>query len=357
MTRPLPPSRSSVCRLLLSLAGLLGAAACNSSTGTTSAGAPSAKASAVRVTTPGTPAAPAVSVAPSGSPLSRLVPPAQAVARTTTSLAIVPGVSFGPVALGETLADLEKAGLTVVRDDMRSKDFAHIDLPESTRDQPRRLNLRLCEDRIVDIRIDDLRKTVTPVTYAGNPIAPTTPFEEVARLFGNCLPEEHNIGGSNLACSGGGVILGHGMGEFLQLRVFPRGFDLHDTCEIATDDGSPVVLSEATRTKMLEKILVDRSISPYWHVDRPGRDPLRIVKTPLVPAVPLTMFGSPVVWIEAADARPGTAFLTVTRIDATRTRARLEYTYPIEGVTGTLTFRHQSPGDDWTVEKSEVRER
>ena len=96
-------------------------------------------------------------------------------------------------------------------------------------------------------------------------------------------------------------------------------------------------------------------LGKYWHVDRPGRDPLRIVKTPLVPEQSFMMFGSPVVWINEADAKSGTAFMRITGLTATKTRATLTFEYPIEGVTGTATYAH-SFGTEWRVEHGDVRE-
>ena len=102
------------------------------------------------------------------------------------------------------------------------------------------------------------------------------------------------------------------MGTFLQIRVRPKSLPFDNACEIATDDGSQIALSNAEKNKMFEKTLNLPQLGPYWHVNIPGRDPLRIVKTPLVPEQALTMFGSPVVWIDEAEAKKGTAFLRIT---------------------------------------------
>ncbi|RYE88693.1 MAG: hypothetical protein EOO75_13020 [Myxococcales bacterium] len=135
----------------------------------------------------------------------------------------------------------------------------------------------------------------------------------------------------------------------------PRGYDFTSACAFATDDGRPVALSAAERSALLGQALDHRSLGAYWHVDRPGRDPLRIVRTPLVPADERRMFGSPVAWIEPAAATPGTAYLTVTRLDATSTRATLTLAYPVEGVVGTFTFRR--PRATWELVQGVVSER
>jgi hypothetical protein len=293
----------------------------------------------------------ATAPAASGSPLSRLTAAPRPGPRTPCPLAVEPGVSFGPVALGETLETLKKAGLVLKE---VSESQAELTLPGGT-GEGTRLGIALCDGKIIEIWIDDLRKTPACVSYQGKPLAAQTPREEVEKLFGGCSPTPPRIGGAIENCAGGGVYLGHGMGDFLQIRVRPRSFEFDDSCERARDDGSPIELPAEVRTDMLKKTLNLPVLGSHWHVDQPGRDPLRIVRTPIVPEQPLTMFGSPAVWIPPSEATKGTAFLTLTDIKATRTRATLAFAYPIEGVTGTVTFLHQ--GKSWEIEKSEVKAR
>jgi hypothetical protein len=255
------------------------------------------------------------------------------------------------VALGETLETLRKAGL-VLREVSDSQ--AELTLPGGT-GEGTRLGIALCDGKIIEIWLDDLRTAPACVSYQGKLLAPQTPREEVEKLFGGCSATPPRIGGVIENCAGGGVYLGHGMGNFLQIRVRPRSFELDDSCERARDDGSPIELPAEVRTDMLKKTLNLPALGSHWHVDQPGRDPLRLVRTPIVPEQPLTMFGSPVVWITSSEATRSTAFLALTDLKATRTRATLAFTYPIEGVTGTVTFLHH--GKSWEIEKSEVKER
>ncbi len=291
--------------------------------------------------------APAPTVA-AGSPLSRLVPKPQTGPRAALPLNIVPGVSFGPIALGETLDDLKAGGLVVSG---VTETHADVTLSGLT------LRVSLCAGKIIDIWIDDLRLAPASLMYEGKVIAPTVPREELEKTFGGCVATPARIGGAFERCHDGGLYVGHGMGEFLQIRVRPKGFSFDDACAIARDDGSPVELSPKDRSSILKQTLNLTELSKYWHVDKPGRDPLRIVKTPLVAEESLTMFGSPVKWIDEREATKGTAFFTVTKLAATKTKASVAFTYPIEGLVGTAVFARSSLSDAWRLESANVSER
>lgn len=302
--------------------------------------APAASSSASAATSIATPA-------PSGSPLSKLVPPSRPGARTPCPLTIEPGVAFGPVLLGETLADLAAAGLSVKK---ISDTHAEVALPGGTT-----LKVSLCEGKIIEVWIDDLRKAPACVEYAGAKVSPTVDREDLEKTLGGCTGTPPRTGGAFERCQDGGVYLGHGLGTFLQIRVHPKSLPFDDACEIAKDDGSPVALTQAQKQKMLETTLLLKELSDHYHVKLPGRDPLRIVKTPLVADHAIMMFGSDVVWIEESAAKTGTAFFRITGLTATKTKAKLSFEYPIEGVRGTVTFAQRF--GEWRYESSDVHEK
>jgi hypothetical protein len=318
------------------------------------AAAPSAAPSAAWPASASSSASSPASSASSGSPLSRLVPVARPGARTPCPLTIEPGVAFGPIALGETLADLVRAGLAVKN---VSDSHAEVTLPGAPGAKPSELKVSLCEGKIIDVWIDDLREAPACVAYAGTTFAPTIAREDLEKALGGCAETDPRIGGAFERCQGGGVYVGHGMGSFLQIRVRPKSFPFDDACAIATDDGSAIVLAPAEQTSLLKQTLNLRGLSDHWHVNEPGRDPLRIVKTPLIAEQPLMMFGSPVAWIDESDARKGTAFFTITKLAATKTKATLAFTYPIEGVVGAATFARVTGTTEWRLESSDVHER
>lgn len=302
---------------------------------------------------PASASAASVTAAPSGSPLSRLIPASRPGPRPACPLEIVPGVSFGPVLLGETVADLERAGLRV-----RTVSDTHAELTlEGVTGTDATLKLTLCEGKIIDVWIDDLRTAPACVAYAGKGIAPTTTREDLEKLLGPCDDAPPRIGGAFERCGGGGVYVGHGLGTFLQIRVRPSGFSFDDACAIATDDGSPVAVSEPERDAMLQATLNLSALGPYWHVNTPGRDPLRIVRTPLVPETSFMEFGSKVVWIDEREATKGTAFFRVTGLSATKTKATLSFEYPIEGIVGTATFGRYGGKGAWRLERGDVHEK
>lgn len=291
------------------------------------------------------------------SPLARLRPPDGPRQPSGAALSLVPGVSFGPVALGDTLDDLRRANLTVSDE---HHDVAIVQIPTAGGAKVS-LHVAMCQEKIIDIWLDDLRTTPKVVSVGGDTIAPDMPREALEAKLGGCASIPPRIGGAFESCQGGGVFLGHGMGTFLQLRVRPKGWVFDGACEVARDDGSMVALTEAERTQLFRQVLNASEISPYWHPDKPGRDPLRIVKSVHLPEQPLTMFGSPVVFVEEAEAiRMGKklAYLRVLRLDATSSSATVVVTYPVEGITATSTFRRRRPGPDgFTLERTVVVEK
>ena len=80
------------------------------------------------------------------------------------------------------------------------------------------------------------------------------------------------------------------------------------------------------------------------------------MNNPFFAAEPLTMFGSKVVWISEAEAKKGTAFLTISSVVATRTKATVSFAYPIEGVACTAVFARSGP-DEWRLEKATASQR
>lgn len=102
----------------------------------------------------------------------------------------------------------------------------------------------------------------------------------------------------------------------------------------ATGAGSPV-----------QQLLTAPELAPYWHADRQGRVPVRIVENPNSTDRPsFEMHGAPVQWISPAAATAGTAYveLTFSLVDGI---LELSARYPIEGVTARASFVPQ--GQAW----------
>lgn len=312
------------------------------------AGAPAPASSAASASSASS-AASASSV-PRVSPLARLVPPARPGPRSTAVLTIEPGVGFGPVLLGETVEALERAGLKVTN---KSDHHAEVVLAGTTET----LKLSLCDGKVIDIWIDDLRKTTAPVMFGKDTFARTMPREDLEKALGGCTATAPRIGGAFERCQDGGVYVGHGLGDFVQLRVRPKTFPFDNTCFVVTDDGSPIALSASEREALLRAALNLPQLGSYWHVTKPGRDPLRIVRNKEVPELDFMMFGSQVVWIDDKDATAGSAFLRVTSVTAQKSKATLSFEYPVEGVVGAATFTRFDEKSAWRLESSDVHER
>jgi hypothetical protein len=89
-------------------------------------------------------------------------------------------------------------------------------------------------------------------------------------------------------------------------------------------------------------------LAPYWHADRPGRLPIRVVENPNSADRPsFEMFGASVQWITPAEATTGTAYVEVlfALVDGI---LELSLRYPIEGITARATFLPH--GQTWVRE-------
>ena len=53
----------------------------------------------------------------------------------------------------------------------------------------------------------------------------------------------------------------------------------------------------------------------------------------------------------------GTAFFTLSKLEATATTATVAFAYPIEGIAGTAVFKHTGLHEAWRLESASVVER
>ncbi|MBL0212649.1 MAG: hypothetical protein IPQ07_02065 [Myxococcales bacterium] len=110
--------------------------------------------------------------------------------------------------------------------------------------------------------------------------------------------------------------------------------------------GAPSVTSPSAATGTLspvQQLITAAELAPYWHTDRAGRLPIRIVENPNSTDRPsFEMFGAPVQWIAPAAATPGSAYVEVSfsLVDGI---LELSLRYRIEGVTARASFVPQGP--------------
>lgn len=290
------------------------------------------------------PAPPEVA-APQGSP-----PKAQPAGEPPSlcPLAIEPGVALGPIRVGQTREELERSGWSLEGATVTGNS-TFVDLGP--------LKVRLCADAVYEVWLEDLRETKPCVTVGQRKIPPTMARDELTRLFEGCEDAPPRTGGAFIECANGGVRFGHGMGDFLQIRVAKAGYSIDDDCSHVLDSGAPVALPASELAPLVEQVLDLRALSPFWHPDQPGRKPVRIAPRSAFEGVqPWHKLGVPVQFVEASRARAdGQPFFEVTKIDATATRLELRFEYAVEGIVGGATFKKR--GDAWYMVHHEVAER
>jgi hypothetical protein len=300
---------------------------------------------------------------PTGAPDATSAPPAASTAASPNAsstastpqqkgqcpLAVVPGVALGPVRLGATREDLEHLELPT------KQVSKYPDTTEFVEVGP--IHTKLCAGKVVDAWIDDLRKAPDCVSVAGQKVDRAESRAAFQKRFSSCRDLPPREGGSFVECEGGGVRIGYGMGDFLQVRVAPKGSDIDDTCAIVADDGTPVPLPSDVSAKLLQKTLDLDLLAPFWHSNLPGRDPLRIAKSKAATGTPeLSMFGSKVVWADKAELdKKKLPYFVFDKLESSATKVTIEFSFPPEGVHGSVMFKKRF--DDWQLEQKQVYER
>ena len=287
------------------------------------------------------PSAPAASLRPA--------PTAPVAAQTgECPLAVVPGTALGPIRIGETPAELAQHGLPL-------KPKSKHETTEFFEVGP--YHAKLCGGKVVDVWIDDLRTAPDCITIAGKKLERNIAREQLVAMFADCKQAPPRTGGQFEECEQGGVRIGWGMGDFIQLRVAKKGTRLDDSCEMLLDDGTQVPLGASEKAKMLQKVIDLDLLAPFWHREVPGRDPLKLIENDLVADKPeLTIFGSKVVYLRRQDAeQKRLPFFEFTKVSSTATKARIEFRFPVEGVVGHVEFEKR--GDDWQLSAKQVAER
>jgi hypothetical protein len=261
-------------------------------------------------------------------------------------LGIVPGKSLGPIAIGQRIDTLGASGLALTRVS---------DYGPASMFTVGEYHVHTCGGAVDEVWIEDLRKAPDCVTAPAK-IARTIKREALLASFKDCHDAPPRTGGAFSECEGGGVRIGYGMGDFIQVRVGRPNSKLDDQCEDLLDDGHRVDPDAATLHPLIKQTLDLAELAPYWHSDKPGRDPLRVVKHPALGDPPkLKMFGDPIVWIDAAAAKDGAPYFELTSIQATSRRVLITFAYPVEGVRGSAEFAKR--GDQWSLDTHSVAEK
>jgi hypothetical protein len=250
----------------------------------------------------------------------------------------VPGVSFGDVRLGDPWPGGDAFG------------------------ERGPLKVRACGGRVVEVWLDDLRTAPACVQLDGRALAPKASLDEIRRRQGDCRDDpEVRIGGAFTTCANGGLRLGYGLGDFLQVRVGRPGFDLDAECADYTDDGRAAPLSIADRDALFQRVIDLPGLAPFWHLDLPGRRPLRAAIASAVgeaqgmdaPAPSLTLGGAAVAFETGSGV--GAPHFEFVALRSTARRVEIDVRHRLEGVSGTIVFRRRH--DQWMLHAVNLAER
>ncbi|MBD2716456.1 hypothetical protein KBK19_15550 [Microvirga sp. STR05] len=116
--------------------------------------------------------------------------------------------------------------------------------------------------------------------------------------------------------------------------------------------GNAACAQAVAEQHLMQQLLDLPKLQPYFHVEVPGRLPLKLLRTPGMPQrLHLQKFGRPVLLLAPAKAKQQAVkdYISIRKIPARATADTLTYTlaYPVEGVLCRARFVRQSAG--WVV--------
>jgi hypothetical protein len=116
------------------------------------------------------------------------------------------------------------------------------------------------------------------------------------------------------------------------------------------------LLAPLDLTSLLQTALDSDALAGYWHADKPGRKPLRILRTHAVKGEPkLALLGAPVVYVDAGGAKE-IPYLIVKKVELRGADASVEIEYPVEGIVAFFELKMAGDGR-WTLLGKRVVER
>jgi len=117
------------------------------------------------------------------------------------------------------------------------------------------------------------------------------------------------------------------------------------------------LLAARDLTSLLQGALEVDVLAGYWHADKPGRKPLRVLKTHVVKQAPtLSMFGAPVEYVDAGGGANAAPYLIFKKVELRGAEASVEIAYPAEGIAAFLDFKMSGDGS-WALRSKSVKER
>lgn len=126
--------------------------------------------------------------------------------------------------------------------------------------------------------------------------------------------------------------------------------------EATSEPDAGGAFSAADCAEILQRTLDLDLLAPYWHAERRGRSPLSLLRSSALCGQPaLVCRGVPVVWTSTREREERRLAFEVTRMEVSRERARVEFSYPVEGVVGGAAFERRAGA--WVLVDKRVAER
>ncbi len=121
-----------------------------------------------------------------------------------------------------------------------------------------------------------------------------------------------------------------------------------------SSDPGATTLSDDELQIVMQQVLNDPDLDRYFHLDKPGRTPLKIHGAELPPKLKLTKGGQAVKIVDKPGSKKA-AVLVFTRIARDGDSVRLRYEYDIEGIRGSAVVYLK--GGKWRLGANRVIEK
>jgi len=114
-------------------------------------------------------------------------------------------------------------------------------------------------------------------------------------------------------------------------------------------------LSTEDYRRVVQAVLDASDLQQYYHVDVPGRQKLMLVVPPSAPNdLGITKFGNTVAIVAADEVDEDVNYIDLTRVVADQGSVRVEFIYPVEGVSGSALL--VKVDNEWTLRTLDLAE-
>ena len=107
-------------------------------------------------------------------------------------------------------------------------------------------------------------------------------------------------------------------------------------------------------SELVEQVLKDPKLVEYFHLEVPGREPVRLLDVLLPPDLEELALGYATVRVKAQTPEAALAF-RFTKVDIGEKKAQVEIAYPMEGIQGRYRFAWKQEG--WLLRDRRITEK